>query len=261
MSIMLPDKKTPPKTDPCDLTMLVYGPPKSGKTAFAAQFPGVLFLATESGLNAQNVFQIPISTTKDLREVYCELRDKGIEKGFKTICFDTVDNLYLICAQEVINLENRKAEARGDVVSGQKRYSCIEDIGSMGKGWDLARRELKRVLTEFIQLPLGVILLSHEQLVEIKSPTGKYKRAEPDVPGKAQTLLTGIVDMVLYLNSEGGDPGDPNATRMMHGYPNKFHKGGDRWDTFTRPAKLDYEIFCKAFKLAVKKKTNGGKES
>jgi len=54
---MLPTKKTPPKQDLAGLTVLVYGPSKIGKSTWCSQADGALFLATEPGLNALEVYR------------------------------------------------------------------------------------------------------------------------------------------------------------------------------------------------------------
>ena len=63
---MLPTTKTPPKTGLSDLTVLVYGQTKIGKTTLCSQAESALFLATEPGLNALDVFQAPILSWDDL---------------------------------------------------------------------------------------------------------------------------------------------------------------------------------------------------
>ena len=57
---LLPTTKTAPKNSLTDLTVLVYGQTKIGKTTLCSQAEGALFLATEPGLNALDVFQVPI---------------------------------------------------------------------------------------------------------------------------------------------------------------------------------------------------------
>ena len=59
---MLPTTKTPPRNALADLTVLVYGPTKIGKTTWCSHADGALFLATEAGLNNLETFQAPIST-------------------------------------------------------------------------------------------------------------------------------------------------------------------------------------------------------
>ena len=63
---MLPTKKSPPKQDHADLTVLVYGPSKIGKSTGCSRSEGALFLATEPGLNSLDVFQVPIRSWEEL---------------------------------------------------------------------------------------------------------------------------------------------------------------------------------------------------
>ena len=72
MSI-LPTAKTQPKPDLADLTVLVYGQTKIGKSTFCAQSEGALFLATEPGLNALDVYQVPVQSWDDLLNACAEL--------------------------------------------------------------------------------------------------------------------------------------------------------------------------------------------
>jgi hypothetical protein len=53
------------------LTVMVYGQTKIGKTTLCSQAEGALFLATEPGLNALDVFQVPILTWTE----------KGVRRG------------------------------------------------------------------------------------------------------------------------------------------------------------------------------------
>ena len=55
-----PTAKTPPKCSLSDVSILLYGPSKIGKSTFASQAPDAIFLATEPGLNALEVYQQPI---------------------------------------------------------------------------------------------------------------------------------------------------------------------------------------------------------
>ena len=58
---MLPTQKTKPKASLFDLTALVYGPSKIGKSTWCSNAEKALFLATEPGLNALEVFQSNIT--------------------------------------------------------------------------------------------------------------------------------------------------------------------------------------------------------
>ena len=58
---ILPTAKTQPKPDLADLTVLVYGQTKIGKSSLCSRAESVLFLATEPGLNASTYIKCPSS--------------------------------------------------------------------------------------------------------------------------------------------------------------------------------------------------------
>ncbi len=149
---MLPITKTPPKSNLSDYTVLMYGATKMGKSTFAAQAPDALFLATEPGLNALEVYQQPITSWVDLLAACAEL-SKG-EHSFKTVVIDTIDNAYRMCAEHVCGRNGVDHEA---------------DL-PYGKGFSLVQNEFQRVLTKLAFMPCGLILISHAQEREIETP-------------------------------------------------------------------------------------------
>jgi len=96
---MLPKSKTKPKAHLNDLTALVYGPSKIGKSTWCSHAENALFLATEPGLNALEVFEAPITCWDDLLQACAEIAEG--KHDFKTIVIDTVDNAYRMCADYV----------------------------------------------------------------------------------------------------------------------------------------------------------------
>jgi len=70
---ILPTTKTPPKPSLSDLTVLWYGQTKIGKSQTCAQADGAVFLATEPGLKALEVFQVPILSWEDLLAACAEI--------------------------------------------------------------------------------------------------------------------------------------------------------------------------------------------
>src|SRR5512146_853294 len=97
---MLPTTRTAPKLNLSDLTVLVYGQTKIGKTTWCSNAEGAVFLATEPGLNSLSVYQVPILTWDDLLAACAELAEG--KHGFKTVIIDTVDNAYKMCADYIL---------------------------------------------------------------------------------------------------------------------------------------------------------------
>ena len=88
----LPTTKTQPKPDLADLTVLVYGQKKIGKSTLCSQADSALFLATEPGLNALDVCPVPIQSWEDLRKA-CAAIVEG-QPPFQTVTLDTIDSAY-----------------------------------------------------------------------------------------------------------------------------------------------------------------------
>ena len=229
MSI-LPTTKTPPKPSLADLTVLVYGQTKIGKSTFCANADRALFLATEPGLNALDVYQVPIQSWVELRNACGE-----IEKGghpFRTVIIDTIDNAYKFCTDYMLKEHDVEHES---------------DMG-YGKGYALINNEFQRVLTKLAFLPYGLFLVSHAKDIEIDSRTGKYHRIVPTLPDKARKIVLGMVDMVLYCDLEDAD--DKSTSRVIRTKPSKYYEAGDRTGRLPETLDLDFGKFYEALDAA-----------
>lgn len=228
---LLPTTKTPPKNDLADLTVLAYGRTKIGKSTLCSQAEGALFLATEPGLNALDVYQVPILNWEDLRNACAEI--SAGNHPFKTVIIDTVDNAYKFCTQFV--LEKNKIEHESDL--------------GYGKGYALVNNEFQRVLTKLAFLPYGLFLVSHAKEVEMDSRTGKYTRIVPTLPDKARKIVLGMADMVLYcdIQEEASGDGEPRMRRVIRTKPSLYYEAGDRTGRLPETLDLDFASFRTAF--------------
>lgn len=228
---MLPTQKTPPKPSLHDLTVLVHGPHKFGKSTLCAQSDGALFLATEPGLNHLEVFQQPISTWDELLAAAKEIAEG--KHAFRTIVIDTVDNAYRMCAEYIC----RKCEVEHE--------SDLE----YGKGYALVNGEFHRVLNKLALLPYGLFLVSHSQEKEIETRTGKYTKVVPTLPDKARKLVLGLVDIILFCDLEPttGADGKPAYRRVLRTKPTLVYEAGDRTGRLPDVLDLNFAAFAAAF--------------
>ena len=233
MSI-LPTTKTPPKASLSDLTVLLYGKTKLGKSSFSSHAESALFLATEPGLNALRAYQVPIQCWDDLLAACAEIAEGN--HPFKTIIIDTVDNAYRFCTDYI--LRKFKAEHEADL--------------PYGKGYALISNEFQRVLTKLAFLPYGLYLISHAKEVEVETRTGKYTRIIPTLPDKARKMVLGMADMVLFcdLESQTGANGEPLVRRVIRTKPSVYFEAGDRTGRLPETLDLDYSKFVEAFHAA-----------
>jgi hypothetical protein len=228
---MLPTKKTIPKQELADLTLLAYGPSKIGKSTWASGAEGALFLATEPGLNSLEVFQTPIATWEDLLAACAEIAEG--KHPFKTIIVDTVDNAYKLCTE---------------YICAKFKIEHESDLG-YGKGWALVNNEFQRVLTKLAFLPYGLFLISHSQEKEIETRTGKYTRIVPTLPDKARKIVLGMVDLILFCDLEVSTDGSGKTTvrRVMRTKPSLHYEAGDRTGRLPETIELNFQAFLRAF--------------
>ena len=236
---LLPTTKTAPKNSLTDLTVLVYGQTKIGKTTLCSQAEGALFLATEPGLNALDVFQVPILNWDDLLNACAEISEG--KHAFKTVIIDTVDNAYRFCTEYV--LRKFKVEHESDL--------------GYGKGYALINNEFQRVLTKLAFLPCGLFLISHAKEMEMESRTGKYTRVVPTLPDKARKIVLGMADMVLLcdLEIQTVDDGEPRVRRVIRTKPSIYYEAGDRTGRLPETLELEFSSFLEAFNAATDGKT------
>ena len=223
---MLPKTKTAPKQNLEDFTVLIYGPPKIGKSTLASQFDTPLFLATEAGLNSLEVYQAPIATWEDFLAACKEIAAGKHE--FKTVIVDTVDNLFKACSEYVRKKNNIQHE------------SDLE----WGKGWQLVKDEFTRALTKLSLLPYGLVMISHAEYVEIKTRTAVITKAVPTLQRSAREVILKMCDIILYCESTTTDKGE---TRVMRTKPSENWDAGDRTKRLPGVLPLDYEAFRDAF--------------
>lgn len=231
---LLPTARTQAKTALAEYTIVAYGAPKTGKTTWAAGFPNVLFLATESGQNALSVFKVDVTSWDTFLEACRELAEG--KHSFENVCIDTIDNLWQLCRQYVC--EKFKIEFEGDL--------------QFGKGHALVLNEFTRVLTKLSMLPYGLIIISHAAQEEVSTRTGTYNKVVPSLKDKARKFVLGLSDFILFFDLEhtAADGGKPRTRRILHTKPSKFHEGGDRTGRLPEVLPVDHSAFVTAFAQA-----------
>ena len=174
---------------PSAIKMLVYGPEGVGKTTFAAQCPGAVFIDTEGSTMHMDVarFDKPV----DLGEVVGQLTyvlDHPEDIG--TVVIDTVDWMEKLIFQAVCT---------------EKKINNIEDIG-YGKGYVYAKQKMQDLL-ELMQLivnaGVNVCLVCHSMIRKFELPDemGSYDRYMLKLNEKnVAPLVKEWVDLMLFVN-------------------------------------------------------------
>ena len=231
MAITLPNAKTTPSLDLSAKSILIYGPPKIGKSTFASQFPDALFFECEPGLNQLEVFKVPTYSWADFLAA-CKLVAAG-NHPFKTVVIDTVDNAFKFCSEHIC--AKHEIDYEGDL--------------EHGKGWAFVKNEWHRVLTRLASLPVGLVLISHAIDKQIKTRTEEYTKTQPSLPDRARNVVLGLVDMILYCDTAASknDKGELVMRRIIRTKPHPAYEAGDRTGRLPETLALDFDEFQKAF--------------
>lgn len=196
----LPTEKTKAGGDPLKRPLLIYGPWKVGKSTLAAEIDPehTLFIATEPGLDAFEVYTVAVSDWDGFLQVGSDLVNE--KHDFKYVVVDTVDNLARFCADHVTSGMAQSAGIRG--------YAHASDF-DYGKGWDAIKQEFQVKVAKLCQLGLGVIFISHEKEGMVKTRKGEeVQTVAPDVGQKGmRNFLLGYVDFIFHaeiIETENG---------------------------------------------------------
>lgn len=232
----LPTKKSVPKVNMEEYTILLYGSPKIGKTTFCSQFDEPLFILTEAGTNALSVYEARVNTWLEFKLLLKDISDAVNAGKFiqKTIVIDTFDNLCTLCTDHVMK---------------EAGVAHPSDLG-FGKGYELCKREMSKALNFLSLLPTGLILTSHEKIEEVKTRTSVYNKALPSANSTYRKLVLGMSDLILYAHTVqvvDKETRIPREVRVLETKASENWEAGDRTSLLPASLEFSYDSFKKAW--------------
>lgn len=167
----------------------IFGEAKIGKTSLAAQAKDCLLLATERGYNAlSGIYAIDITSWRDMKEAYRELKKPEVQERYKVLIVDTIDLAAKYCTKYICN------------------QNGITDLSELkwGKGYSLMRSEFEDMFNSLTQMGYAIIFISHVKRI-IDEDTGKVTVGPSLAPDKVNDIIRNMADIygwAHYSNDE-----------------------------------------------------------
>lgn len=212
----LPTEKSKPGLRLETAKALLYGPPKIGKSTFAAEIDSdrTLFLACEPGLGALEVFSVDVRDWKTFREIGADLAKDP--QHYKIVVVDTVDELYRMCSDHICKEMGIQHPADADY----------------GKGWAAVADEFRLRVGKLANLGLGVWFISHSKDREVKKKVGSKTVTSPTVSGQGREFITGFCDFIFLATWEGDEE---SSKRVLRTQGAEEHEAGGRMPRNAQP--------------------------
>jgi hypothetical protein len=222
--------------------VLVYGVNGVGKTSFAAQAPGVVFVDIEGGTKNVDVERYP--QPKTYAEFIEQLNDVSQDPAVKTVAIDTLDHLELLLQREVC---------------AENKVDSISDI-PYGGGYEKAKDKWVKLIAGFEELAKtkNVILLGHTEVKQFNDPhhTTPYDRYQVKLDKRAVALIKDRVQAILFAAYDTFLKVDKNtqkakafggSDRVLFTEYRAHHDGKNRFG-LPYQVKLDWKEFDEAAK-------------
>lgn len=188
VSVSLPTQKSAGVTSVNEVTMLIYGEQKIGKTSFTAQFKDCLHIMFEPSGKDYELFQVFPSSWEEFVAYVRELEKGG--HPFKFVALDTIDLAFKMC-QDFVCMN-----------AGVDHPSA----GAYGKLYQVIETEFRDVMIRLAKV-CGFIALSHSKDREVKTKSGKeYTTTMPSAGKACNLILAKFCDVTgNYFMDEFGD--------------------------------------------------------
>ena len=167
----------------------IYGPEGVGKTTFASQFPGAVFIDTEGSTRHMDVarFDSPDELSDVINQINYVV---GHPNEVGTLVIDTVDWLEKLLF---------------DAVCAENKWKSIEEPG-YGKGYVAARQKMQQLLAmldQVIAVGVNVVLICHSFIRKFEQPDemSSYDRYMLKLNEKnIAPLVKEWTDLLLFVN-------------------------------------------------------------
>jgi len=218
-------EKRPPR-------VLLYGPPKIGKSTFGSEAEKPIFLTTEDGVDNLPVDQF--ARAESYENLLTNIEEVVNEKhDYKTLVLDTLNGAAELCAKKV-------CEEKFDGLWISKKGK--EGFNAYAQGWSSVSEEMRGLMMMLDECRnkrgMQIILLSHVGLHTVSHPSdGDYTKFAPEMDKRVWARWSKWCDIILRADYEyyiqPGEKGKKgkaqgDATRWLYTTGNVSQDAGTR---------------------------------
>lgn len=195
-NLELPKTKTPP-TRKSPKSLVIYGPPKIGKTSILAQLEDCLILDLEDGTDMVESLKVKINNLDELSTVGKAIISAG--KPYKYIAVDTVTQLEVWC--EDLATRMYKETAMGKNFDKEGKGLSVLSLPN-GGGYLYLRLAYKLWRDRLSQLAERIIYVGHLKDKMLEKEGKEVASGDIDLTGKVRSIVCSDADAIGYIFRE-----------------------------------------------------------
>lgn len=225
-----------------------YGNSKVGKSTLASKLYGddALFVATEKGYNALNVFAVDLTSWNETSGLLRQLKMPEIKEKFKVIVIDTVDILYDLATSYILKING--CTDLSDKPFG-KLYGEVDKI-------------FNEFLLSITRLGYGLALIGHAKTQSKLAKKGNNEVESdytiPSLARRGYQIVAAMVDNIFYITMDEDEDG--NQVRVIKTRATNEYFAGSRFKYLPETILLDADVLKEEMQKAVDKEENTTEE-
>ena len=225
-----------------------YGNSKVGKSTLASKLYGddALFVATEKGYNALNVFAVDLTSWNETSGLLRQLKMPEIKEKFKVIVIDTVDILFDLATSYILKING--CTDLSDKPFG-KLYGEVDKI-------------FNEFLLSITRLGYGLALIGHAKTQSKLAKKGNNEVESdytiPSLARRGYQIVAAMVDNIFYITMDEDEDG--NQVRVIKTRATNEYFAGSRFKYLPETILLDADVLKEEMQKAVDKEENTTEE-
>tara|TARA_Y100000996_G_scaffold414725_1_gene406543 strand:- start:2839 stop:3546 length:708 start_codon:yes stop_codon:yes gene_type:complete len=174
--------------------MIIYGPPKIGKTTALSQLENCLIIDLEDGSDMVDALKIKVNSLAELAQVGQAIMSEG--KPYKYIAIDTITQLEVWCEDEAKQLY--RATPMGKNFDKDNKGLSVLSLPN-GAGYLYLRRAFMKWFNRLSQLAPHVIFVGHLKDKYLTKNGKEVKANDLSLSGKLREIACANSDAIGYV--------------------------------------------------------------